>query len=97
MHLDALLPSCPALVSACLPLRRRFCRLPPFLSNAPSAACFTCSPPCLACLLVQVKTIWSVLLRNFEFELVDPFPEPNYNAMVIMPNKCRVRFTRRKL
>lgn len=45
----------------------------------------------------QVKTIWSVLLRNFEFELVDPFPEPNYESMVIMPKPCRVRYTRRKL
>lgn len=44
-----------------------------------------------------MKTIWSVLLRNFEFELVDPFPEPNYDSMVIMPKPCRVRFTRRKL
>ncbi|GAB4822084.1 hypothetical protein N2152v2_009130 [Parachlorella kessleri] len=46
---------------------------------------------------LQVKTIWSVLLRNFEFELVDPFPEPNYDSMVIMPKPCRVRYTRRKL
>ena len=46
---------------------------------------------------LQIKTIWSVLLRNFTFELVDPFPEPDYTSMVIMPKPCRVRFTRRKL
>lgn len=46
---------------------------------------------------LQVKTIWSILLREFEFELVDPFPEPNYESMVIMPKPCRVRYTRRKL
>lgn len=46
---------------------------------------------------LQIKTIWSVLLRNFEFELVDPFPEPDYESMVVGPKPCRVRYTRRKL
>lgn len=46
---------------------------------------------------VQIKTIWSILVRNFTFELVDPFPEPNYQSMVIGPLPCRVRYTRRKL
>jgi sterol 14-demethylase len=46
---------------------------------------------------LQIKTIWSVLLRNFDFELLDPVPEPNYTSMVIMPKPCRVRFTRKKL
>lgn len=46
---------------------------------------------------LQIKTIWSVLMRNFEFELLDPVPEPEYNAMVIAPKACRVRYTRRKL
>lgn len=36
-------------------------------------------------------------MRNFEFELLDPLPEPDYNAMVIGPKPCRVRYTRRKL
>ncbi len=45
----------------------------------------------------QIKTIWSVLLRNFEWELVDPIPEPNWNAMVIGPLDGRVKYTPRKL
>lgn len=47
--------------------------------------------------MLQIKTIWSVLLRNFEFEMLDPFPEPDYTSMVIGPKPCRVRYTRRKL
>lgn len=46
---------------------------------------------------LQIKTIWSMLLRNFEFELLDPLPEPDYSGMVIGPKPCRVRYTRKKL
>mmetsp|Transcript_13108 Transcript_13108/g.15840 ORF Transcript_13108/g.15840 Transcript_13108/m.15840 type:complete len:491 (-) Transcript_13108:705-2177(-) len=47
---------------------------------------------------MQVKTIWSYLLRNFDFELVSPCPEPNYDAMVVGPKgECKVKYTRRKL
>ena len=47
---------------------------------------------------LQIKTIWSYLLRNFDFELVDAFPEPDYDSMVVGPKPpCRVRYTRRKL
>ncbi|KAF5835426.1 sterol 14 desaturase [Dunaliella salina] len=46
---------------------------------------------------LQIKTIWSVLLRNFDFELLDPVPEPDYNSMVIGPKKCRVKYMRKKL
>lgn len=46
---------------------------------------------------LQVKTIISVLMRNFEFELVDPVPEPNYDTMVIGPKPCKVKYIRRKL
>ena len=28
------------------------------------------------------QTIWSVILRNFELEMVDPMPEANYEGMV---------------
>jgi sterol 14-demethylase len=38
-----------------------------------------------------------MLLRNFDFEMLDPLPTPNYNSMVIGPNPCRVKYTRRKL
>lgn len=44
---------------------------------------------------LQVKTIWATLFRNFTFELVDPFPEPDYSALVVGPKPCNVRFTRK--
>ena len=34
---------------------------------------------------MQIKTIWSVLLRNFDFELVGNLPEPDYEGMVVGP------------
>lgn len=43
------------------------------------------------------QTIWSVLLRNFDMELVDPFPEADYQSMVVGPKSCRIRYRRRKL
>jgi len=46
---------------------------------------------------LQIKTIWSVLLRNFELKLLDPFPEPDFESMVVGPKPCRVKFTRRTL
>lgn len=44
--------------------------------------------------LLQVKTIVSVLFRNYEMEPVDTeLPEPDYTAMVVGPkNHCQVRF-----
>ena len=45
---------------------------------------------------MQVKTIWSTLFRRFDFKLVDPFPEPDYTALVVGPKSCRVEFTRKK-
>ena len=47
-------------------------------------------------LSLQIKSIWSVLLREFEFELVDPFPEPDFESMVVGPKPCKVHFKRRK-
>ncbi|KAK9794631.1 hypothetical protein WJX73_002662 [Symbiochloris irregularis] len=46
---------------------------------------------------LQIKTIWSVLLRNFEMELLDPFPQADYSSMVVGPTACRVQYTRRPL
>lgn len=47
---------------------------------------------------MQIKTIWSILLRNFELETVSPFPEPDLESMVVGPKgECRVRYKRRKL
>jgi len=46
---------------------------------------------------VMSQTIWSVILRNFELEMVDPMPKANYDGMVVGPKPCRVRYRRRKL
>lgn len=47
--------------------------------------------------LLQVKTIMSILLRNYDIEPVDAeLPEDDYTAMVVGPkNHCRVRYARR--
>jgi sterol 14-demethylase len=46
---------------------------------------------------LQIKAIWSVLLRRFELELIDHRPEPNYATFVVGPRPpCRVRYRRRK-
>jgi sterol 14alpha-demethylase len=47
---------------------------------------------------LQVKTLWSTLLRLYNFEPVNTaFPETNYEALVVGPkvNSCRVRYCRR--
>eukprot|EP00241_Pyramimonas_parkeae_P001670 CAMPEP_0114245264 /NCGR_PEP_ID=MMETSP0058-20121206/11792_1 /TAXON_ID=36894 /ORGANISM="Pyramimonas parkeae, CCMP726" /LENGTH=484 /DNA_ID=CAMNT_0001358283 /DNA_START=463 /DNA_END=1917 /DNA_ORIENTATION=+ len=47
---------------------------------------------------MQIKTIWSLLLRKFDMELVSPLPVPDYEAMVVGPKgKCTIRYKRRKL
>eukprot|EP00899_Mesostigma_viride_P025282 jgi/Mesvir1/5939/Mv00704-RA.1 len=47
---------------------------------------------------LQIKSIWSVLLRNFEFELKVPLPEPDFESMVIGPKgACTVHYRRRSL
>jgi sterol 14-demethylase len=47
---------------------------------------------------LQIKAIWSHLLRNFEFELISPFPENNWSAMVVgIKGEVMVRYRRRKL
>jgi len=46
---------------------------------------------------LQIKTVWSVLLREFEFEMATPVPAADYDSMVIGPLPARVRYTRRKL
>lgn len=47
---------------------------------------------------LQIKAIWSHLLRNFELELVSPFPEIDWNAMVVgVKGKVIVRYKRREL
>ncbi|KAG2562310.1 obtusifoliol 14-alpha demethylase [Panicum virgatum] len=47
---------------------------------------------------LQIKAIWTHLLRNFEFELVSPFPENDWNAMVVgIKGEVMVKYKRRKL
>ncbi|MFN4261486.1 MAG: cytochrome P450 [Gemmataceae bacterium] len=45
---------------------------------------------------LQVKAIWSTLLRRFDLELLHPQVEPNYTTFVVGPKPpCRMRFRRR--
>ena len=46
--------------------------------------------------LLQVKTIVSILFRNFKIEPTEKdFPEPDYTAMVVGPkNHCVVKYTK---
>mmetsp|Transcript_4812 Transcript_4812/g.6637 ORF Transcript_4812/g.6637 Transcript_4812/m.6637 type:complete len:483 (-) Transcript_4812:153-1601(-) len=48
--------------------------------------------------LLQVKTIVSILLRNFDLELIDKeFPEPDYTAMVVGPkNHLMIKYTKKQ-
>ncbi|KAI3812382.1 hypothetical protein L1987_17089 [Smallanthus sonchifolius] len=47
---------------------------------------------------LQIKAIWSHLLRNFELELISPFPETDWNAMVVgVKGKVMVRYKRKVL
>jgi len=44
----------------------------------------------------QIKIIWTLLLRRFDFELADPTPRPDYATWVVGPRgSCRVRYRRR--
>jgi sterol 14-demethylase len=47
---------------------------------------------------VQVKTILSILFREYEIELVSTtFPEQDFEAMVVGPKgDCRVRYKKKK-
>uniref|UniRef100_A0A8D2LP03 Lanosterol 14-alpha demethylase n=1 Tax=Varanus komodoensis TaxID=61221 RepID=A0A8D2LP03_VARKO len=45
---------------------------------------------------VQIKTIWSTLLRLYEFDLVNGyFPTINYTTMIHTPNNPIIRYNRR--
>lgn len=47
---------------------------------------------------LQIKAIWSHLLRNFELELISPFPEIDWNAMVVgVKGKVMVRYKRKEV
>lgn len=45
---------------------------------------------------IQIKTIWSVLLRTFDFELVDnKFPATDFTTLIHVPKDPYVRYWRR--
>ncbi|GJN04564.1 hypothetical protein PR202_ga22125 [Eleusine coracana subsp. coracana] len=47
---------------------------------------------------MQIKMIWSHLLRNFELELVSPFPKTSWKKLVLEPDgKVMVWYKRRRL
>jgi sterol 14-demethylase len=46
---------------------------------------------------LQLKIVLSILLKHFDLEMAGPFPEADYEAMVVGPKgNCPVRYTRRK-
>ena len=45
---------------------------------------------------LQVKTIWSILLRKFDFELCEEHPQPDYSVLVVGPRSpCMIKFKRK--
>ncbi len=45
----------------------------------------------------QVKVIWSILLRRYDLELVQPCPQPDYSTFVVGPHRpCVVRYRRKR-
>lgn len=48
--------------------------------------------------LLQIKAILAILLRRYEFELVNPRVESDFHGLVVGPKEpCRVRYRRRKM
>jgi sterol 14-demethylase len=44
----------------------------------------------------QIKVVWTVLLRRYEFSLVEECPQPDYETFVVGPRApCLVRYRRR--
>ncbi|CAM0942968.1 unnamed protein product [Alopecurus aequalis] len=47
---------------------------------------------------MQIKIIWSHLLRNFDLKLMSPFPKPDWSKFVLLPQgKVMVSYQRRHL
>lgn len=45
-----------------------------------------------------MKAIVSVLLREYDFEIVGDFPEPDLDQMLAVPKgKCMVRYTKKTM
>lgn len=69
-------------------------KLKPYSFIGFGAGLHTCMGETFA--FMQVRTILSVILATYELELVTPFPEPDYEAMVVPPKGPNmVRFKRR--
>ena len=93
-----------ALLSTLLPHPSLICPLPVsfppsspsfFLSLLPSGR-HRCVGESFA--YVQIKTIWSVLLRKYEFDLCDGFfPPVNYSTMIHTPLKPIIKYHRRAM
>lgn len=65
------------------------------ISSTPSSGRHRCIGENFA--YVQIKTIWSTLLRMFDFDLVDGyFPTINYTTMIHTPHNPIIRYKRRK-
>lgn len=46
---------------------------------------------------LQLRAVWSHLLRNFDFDLIEPKYEPDYDRLLVGPRlPCRARYRRRK-
>lgn len=46
---------------------------------------------------LQVKTIWSILLRKFDFELCQEHPQADFSTLVVGPKpSCMIKFQRKK-
>ena len=46
---------------------------------------------------LQLRAVWSHILRNFDIELLEPTYEPDYSRLLVGPRKpCRARFRRKR-
>jgi sterol 14-demethylase len=46
---------------------------------------------------LQLRALWSHLLRNFDFEAVEDVYEPDYTRLLVGPRQpCRLRYRRRR-
>jgi len=41
---------------------------------------------------LQIKTIWSVILRNYRLTALGPLPDPDYSALVVGPKAHKIRY-----
>ena len=46
---------------------------------------------------MQIKTVLSILIRRFEFELVGDLPQADFTSMVVGPKPVALRYRKRKV